>query len=97
MGAAELSAAAQRASRVTTQEPTPRIEESTMAGETDKISGTVKEKVGSATGNDRLEGEGAGQKHAGKVEDALHGAKEKVTGVADAIKDKLHSDKSHQG
>jgi uncharacterized protein YjbJ (UPF0337 family) len=68
-----------------------------MAGETDKISGTVKEKVGSATGNDRLEGEGKGQKHAGKIEDAVQGAKDKAAGVADAIKDKLHSDKPNHG
>lgn len=65
-----------------------------MPGETDKISGTIKEKVGSATGNERLEGEGKGQKASGKVEHAVEGAKDKVAGVADAIKDKLHSDKS---
>lgn len=63
-----------------------------MAGEADKLSGTVKEKVGSATGNDRLEGEGKGQKNAGKVEGAIQGAKDKVAGAAEAIKDKLDGD-----
>lgn len=62
-----------------------------MAGEGDKLAGTVKEKVGSATGNDRLEGEGKGQKNAGKVEGAIQGAKDKVAGAADAVKDKLSS------
>lgn len=63
-----------------------------MAGEGDKLAGTVKEKVGSATGNDRLEGEGKGQKNAGKVEDAVKGVADKVSGAADAVKDKLTGD-----
>ena len=62
-----------------------------MAGEADKFSGTIKEKVGSATGNDHLEGEGKGQKNAGKVEGAIQGAKDKAAGVGDAVKDKIHS------
>lgn len=60
-----------------------------MAGEGDKLAGSVKEKVGSATGNDRLEGEGKGQKNAGKVEDAVKGVADKVGGAAEAVKDKL--------
>lgn len=66
-----------------------------MAGEGDKLAGSVKEKVGSATGNDRLEGEGKGQKNAGKVEDAVKGVAGKIGGAADAVKDKLtgHDDK----
>ncbi|MDQ8045378.1 MAG: CsbD family protein [Solirubrobacteraceae bacterium] len=60
-----------------------------MAGEGDKISGTVKEKVGAVTGNDRLEGEGKGQKNAGKVEDAVKGAADKAKGALDAVADKL--------
>jgi uncharacterized protein YjbJ (UPF0337 family) len=64
-----------------------------MAGESDKISGTIKEKVGSATGDDRLEGEGKGQKNAGKVEGAIDNAKEKAKGAADAAKDLLGGDK----
>lgn len=63
-----------------------------MAGEADKVSGTIKEKVGSATGNDRLEGEGKGQKNTGKIAGALDDAKEKAKGVADAAKDALSSD-----
>ena len=67
-----------------------------MAGEQDKLSGTIKEKVGSATGNDRLEGEGKGQKNAGKLHDAVEGAKDKVAGAADAVKDKLSGDHKHE-
>ena len=65
-----------------------------MAGEADKVSGTIKEKVGSATGNDRLEGEGKAQNTSGKVEGAVKGAKDKLAGVADAAKDKLGGDSS---
>ncbi len=64
-----------------------------MAGEGDKVAGTVKEKVGAVTGDDRLEGEGKGQKNAGKVQDAVEGVKDKAAGAADAVKDKLSSDK----
>ncbi|MBJ7471666.1 MAG: CsbD family protein [Solirubrobacteraceae bacterium] len=67
-----------------------------MAGEGDKFAGSVKEKVGSVTGNDRLEGEGKGQKNAGKVESAVQGAKDKVSGAAEAVKDKLSSDDDHK-
>lgn len=63
-----------------------------MAGEGDKLAGTVKEKVGSATGNDRLEGEGKGQKNAGKVEGAIRGVTDKVAGAAEAVKDKVSGD-----
>lgn len=64
-----------------------------MPGEADKFTGTVKEKVGAATGNERLEGEGKGQKTAGKVEHAVEGAKDKAAGLADAVKDKLSGHK----
>ena len=64
-----------------------------MAGETDKITGTVKEKLGAATGNDRLEGEGKGQKNAGKLESAVKGVTDKISGAADAVADKLSGDK----
>ena len=63
-----------------------------MGADGDKIAGTVKEKVGQATGNERLEGEGQGQKNAGKVEKVVDSVKDKVHGVADAFK---HKDKDH--
>lgn len=66
-----------------------------MAGERDKFTGTVKEKVGSATGDDQLEGEGKGQKNAGKVEQAVDSAKEKAKGAADAVKDAVSRDDKH--
>ncbi len=62
-----------------------------MAGEDDKLAGTVKEKAGKLTGDDHLEGEGKAQKHAGKVESAVQGAKDKAAGAAEAVKDKLSS------
>lgn len=64
-----------------------------MPGEADKFSGKVKEKVGSATGNDRMEGEGKAQHTSGKVEDAVGTARDKAVGAAQAVKDKLSGDK----
>lgn len=63
-----------------------------MSGERDKVSGTVKEKLGSATGDEQLEGEGKTQKNAGKVAGALDSAKEKAKGAADAVKDTVSRD-----
>jgi uncharacterized protein YjbJ (UPF0337 family) len=63
-----------------------------MAGETDKVAGKVKEKVGAATGNERLEGEGKGQHASGKVQDAVESAKDKVAGAAQGIKDAISGD-----
>jgi uncharacterized protein YjbJ (UPF0337 family) len=60
-----------------------------MAGEQDKVEGTIKEKVGSATGNDRLEGEGKTQHASGKVEDAVKGVRDTLAGMKDAAKDKI--------
>lgn len=66
-----------------------------MAGETDKVAGKVKEKFGSATGDERLEGEGKGQHASGKVQDAVEGAKDKVAGAAQGIKDALSGGDKH--
>lgn len=57
-----------------------------MAGETDKVAGKVKEKVGSATGDERLEGEGKGQHAHGKIASAVDDVKDKAAGVAEGIK-----------
>lgn len=57
-----------------------------MAGETDKVAGKVKEKVGAATGDEQLEGEGKGQHAHGKIAGAIDDAKDKAAGVAEGIK-----------
>jgi uncharacterized protein YjbJ (UPF0337 family) len=57
-----------------------------MAGETDKVAGKVKEKFGSATGDERLEGEGKGQHAHGKVAEVVDDVKDKAAGVAEGIK-----------
>ena len=66
-----------------------------MAGETDKVAGTIKEKVGAATGNERLEGEGKGQHAHGKIAGAVDDVKDKAAGVAEGIKGALGGDKKN--
>lgn len=65
-----------------------------MAGETDKVAGKVKEKFGSATGNERLEGEGKGQHAHGKLAGAVDEVKDKAAGVVEGIKGAVGGDKS---
>ncbi len=57
-----------------------------MAGETDKVKGSVKENVGKATGNDRMEAEGKADKAKGEAKDAAHKVKDSVKGVSDSLK-----------
>lgn len=57
-----------------------------MAGETDKVAGKVKEKVGAATGDEQLEGEGKGQHAHGKIAGAVDEVKDKAAGVAEGVK-----------
>ena len=66
-----------------------------MAAETDKVAGTIKEKVGAATGNEHLEGEGKGQHASGKVHGAIDEVKEKATGVVEGIKGAFEGSKKH--
>jgi uncharacterized protein YjbJ (UPF0337 family) len=66
-----------------------------MAGESDKVAGTIKEKVGAATGNERLEGEGKGQHASGKLHEVVEGAKDKAAGVVDGVKDAIGGHKKH--
>jgi len=58
-----------------------------MGGKTDKVMGTIKEKAGKVTGNDRLETEGQTQKVKGHVKDAAERLDDKVQGVRDGLKD----------
>jgi uncharacterized protein YjbJ (UPF0337 family) len=55
------------------------------SGKANQGMGSVKETAGKATGNERLEGEGAAQKTKGKVEDTAGRAKDKVKQVAKKV------------
>jgi uncharacterized protein YjbJ (UPF0337 family) len=60
-----------------------------MAGEFDKAKGHVKEAAGDITDDEQLEGEGKIDKTTGKVKDAAESAKDKVSGLADKVRDKI--------
>lgn len=59
----------------------------TQSGKTDKVVGTIKEKAGKLTGNDRLEAEGETQKIKGHVKDSAEKLDRKIQGVRDGLKD----------
>lgn len=52
-------------------------------GKGDQIKGDIKQAAGEFTGNEKLENEG-------KAENLAGGAKEKLAGAGDAIKDKVN-------
>jgi uncharacterized protein YjbJ (UPF0337 family) len=54
------------------------------AGIGKKVAGSVKEGVGKVTGDEKLQAEGKAQKTAGKVQNAVGGAKD---AARDALKD----------
>jgi uncharacterized protein YjbJ (UPF0337 family) len=56
-----------------------------MDGTTDKIKGNVKEAVGKATGDTRIEAEGKTDKVKGEAKDAVEDAKEGMKGVKDSV------------
>lgn len=56
-----------------------------MAGERDKVEGTIKEAAGKVTGDHDTEAEGKGQKASGKVQDAAHSVGEKAKDVIDKV------------
>jgi uncharacterized protein YjbJ (UPF0337 family) len=49
-----------------------------IKGAAKKVKGSVKESVGNATSNPKLRGEGKADKAAGKVQNTVGGAKDKV-------------------
>ena len=57
-----------------------------MAGTTDKAKGSLKETVGKATGDKRMESEGKADRAKGEVKDAAHKVKESSKGVRDSLK-----------
>ena len=58
-----------------------------MAGTMDKVKGSIKEGVGKATGDERIEAEGKADQVKGHVKDAAHDVKEGAKGVRDSLKD----------
>jgi uncharacterized protein YjbJ (UPF0337 family) len=57
-----------------------------MAGEADKVKGSVKETVGKVTGDRRTEAEGKADKAKGKAKDAARDIKEGAKGVRDSFR-----------
>ena len=58
-----------------------------MAGEKDKVSGSIKKGVGEMTGNERTKAEGEAEKSKGHAKDTAHQAKEGAKGVRDGLKE----------
>ncbi len=56
-----------------------------MAGEADKVKGTVKETVGKVTGDKRMKSEGKTDKLKGDVKGAAQDAKDAAKGVRDSL------------
>lgn len=60
-----------------------------MGSNIDDTKGRAKEAVGDLTGNKDLQREGKADEAGASVKEAAEGAKEKVAGAVDAIKDKF--------
>jgi uncharacterized protein YjbJ (UPF0337 family) len=56
-----------------------------MAGEKDKVKGSLKEAAGKVTGDRRTEAEGKTDRAKGEAKDAAHHAKEGAKGVRDSL------------
>jgi uncharacterized protein YjbJ (UPF0337 family) len=61
-----------------------------IRGKIDEAAGTVKEKIGRASGNPDLEYEGADQRIGGKMESGAGKARRKVSEGLDEVSDKLN-------
>ena len=57
-----------------------------MAGEKDKVKGSLKEAAGKVTGDRRTEAEGKTDRAKGEAKDAAHHTKEGAKGVRDSLK-----------
>jgi uncharacterized protein YjbJ (UPF0337 family) len=57
-----------------------------IEGSLDQAKGKVKETIGKATGDAKLESEGKADQAAGKVENAIGGAKDAIKDAADSVK-----------
>ena len=54
-----------------------------IKGSAHQVTGAVKEAVGKVTGDKKIQAEGAGEKAAGKVQNAVGGAKDAVRDATD--------------
>jgi uncharacterized protein YjbJ (UPF0337 family) len=81
--ALERSGTGPRARRCTSELHTRRY---AMAGEKDKVKGSLKEAAGKVTGDRRTEAEGKTDRAKGEAKDAAHHAKEGAKGVRDSLK-----------
>jgi uncharacterized protein YjbJ (UPF0337 family) len=57
-----------------------------MAGTGDKVKGNIKETVGKATDDKRLESEGKTDRAKGEMKDTAHDAKEAAKGARDSLR-----------
>ncbi len=67
-----------------------RPNEDEIRGKLDEAAGTVKEKIGRASGDVNLENEGADQRFGGKVESGVGKARRKLSEGLDDLGDKLN-------
>jgi uncharacterized protein YjbJ (UPF0337 family) len=58
----------------------------------DDLKGRAKEAAGDLTDNDDLRREGKADRAAGKAKEKLSDAKERLEGVVDEVRDRLHRD-----
>lgn len=61
------------------------VDENRVTGALNQAKGTIKENVGAAIGDKKMEGEGMAEKAGGKVENAVGGAKDAVRDTAKKI------------
>ncbi|MBZ9936243.1 CsbD family protein [Mesorhizobium sp. BR1-1-16] len=61
-----------------------------IKGVANEAAGNVKQGVGKAVGNDRLQAEGAAQEIKGETQQAVGKAKDKVKDTADKLRDSAH-------
>ena len=61
------------------------VDENRVTGALNQAKGTIKENIGAAIGDKKMEGEGMAEKAGGKVENAVGGAKDAVRDTAKKI------------
>lgn len=67
------------------------INKDEIKGKFEQAKGTVKDKLGEATGNERLEAEGEAQNASGEVQETWGKAKRKVANAIDDVADAVNS------
>jgi uncharacterized protein YjbJ (UPF0337 family) len=59
------------------------MDKDSVAGTAKQVKGSVREAIGKVTGDAKAQAEGAAEKNAGKVQNAVGGAKDTLRDVAD--------------